>query len=69
MEPANKKPLNSIKAESKYQIGKGRGRSFVETDVPDSMLEWVKIPRYGTKELTVKGDLLLTNPTFTQRNK
>ena len=67
VEPANKKPLSQLDAEEKYQIGRGRGRDYIETDVPDSQLEWVKNPRYGTMELTIKGNLKLENPTFTRR--
>ncbi|WP_374046160.1 HYD1 signature containing ADP-ribosyltransferase family protein [Pseudomonas atacamensis] len=67
VEPANKKPLSQLDAEEKYQIGRGRGRDHIETDVPDSQLEWVKNPRHGTMELTIKGNLKLENPTFTRR--
>jgi hypothetical protein len=67
VEPANKKALNQLTAEEKYQIGRGRGRDYIETDVPESQLEWVKNPRYGTLELTIKGNLKLENPTFTRR--
>ncbi|WP_085707672.1 RHS repeat-associated core domain-containing protein, partial [Pseudomonas sp. B35(2017)] len=67
VEPANKKPLSQLEAEEKYQIGRGRGRDYIETDVPESQLEWVKNPRYGTMELTIKGNLKLENPTFTRR--
>ncbi|WP_248803762.1 RHS repeat-associated core domain-containing protein [Pseudomonas sp. MWU13-2100] len=67
VEPANKKALNQLTAEEKYQIGRGRGRDYIETDVPESQLEWVKNPRYGTMELTIKGNLKLNNPTFTRR--
>ncbi|MDS1855218.1 RHS repeat-associated core domain-containing protein, partial [Vibrio vulnificus] len=67
VEPANKKALSQVSAEDKYQIKRGKGRDYVETDVPDSQLEWVKNPRYGTPELTVKGDLLLKNAKFFRR--
>jgi uncharacterized protein RhaS with RHS repeats len=67
VEPANKKPLNQVQAETKYQLKQGKGRDFVETDVSNSQLEWVKNPRYGTEELTTKGDLPLRNPSFTRR--
>ncbi|EJM18541.1 RHS repeat-associated core domain protein containing protein [Pseudomonas sp. GM18] len=67
VEPANKKALSQLTAEEKYQIGRGRGRDYIETDVPESQLEWVKNPRYGTMELTIKGNLKLENPTFTRR--
>ena len=67
LEPAKKKPLSQADAEARYQIGEGRGRDFIETDVPETQLEWVRNPRYHTQELTVKGDLQLKNPTFTKR--
>ncbi|WP_196485473.1 HYD1 signature containing ADP-ribosyltransferase family protein [Burkholderia cepacia] len=67
VEPGNKKPLSQLDAETKYQIKRGRGRDYVEMDVPNSKLEWVKNPRYGTEELTVKGDIPLTNPEIVQR--
>ena len=67
VEPANKKPLNQLQAESKYQIKEGRGRDYVETDVESSRLEWVKNRRYGENELTVKGDVTLKNETIVRR--
>jgi hypothetical protein len=67
VEPTNRKPLSAFEAEDKYQIGRGRGRDYVETDVPESKLEWVKNPRYGTMELTIKGNLKLEKPTFKRR--
>jgi hypothetical protein len=67
VEPANKKPLSPIEAQDKYSIDKGRGKNYVETDVLKSELEWVKNPRYHTKELTIKGDVILKNPVFTRR--
>ncbi|CAI0893039.1 RHS repeat-associated core domain-containing protein [Serratia entomophila] len=67
VEPANKKPMSQVQAENKYQIKPGRGRDYVETDVPNSQLEWITNPRYHTQELTVKGDVVLRNPTVTKR--
>ncbi len=67
VEPANKKPLSPIQAQDTYQLGKGKGRDYVEFDVPNSQLEWVKNPRYGTPELTVNGDVNLNNPNFVRR--
>jgi RHS repeat-associated protein len=67
LEPARKKPLSQADAEAKYQIAEGRGRDFIETDVPETQLEWIRNPRYHIQELTVKGDLQLKNPTFTKR--
>ena len=67
VEPASKKPLSQIDAETTYQIKPGRGRDYVETDVPNSQLEWVNNPRYGTPELTVKGDVPLQNSSIVRR--
>ena len=68
VEPAKKKPLSQIDAETKYQIGQGRGRNYVEFDVPNDQLEWVPNPRYGTEELTIKGGTdPLINPSYTKR--
>ncbi|VWC18269.1 sugar-binding protein [Burkholderia diffusa] len=67
VEPASKGALSQIEAESKYQIKRGRGRDYVETDVLDSRLEWVKNPRYGSPELTVKGDVELMNADIVRR--
>ncbi|WP_439878328.1 HYD1 signature containing ADP-ribosyltransferase family protein [Pseudomonas prosekii] len=67
VELASKKPLNQLTAEEKYQIGRGRGRDYIETDVPKSQIERVQNPRYGRVELTIKGNVKLENPTFTRR--
>ena len=67
VELANKKPLNQLQAETKYRIKEGRGRDYVETDVPTELLEWKVNPAYHTKELTVKGDVFLKNPEIIQR--
>jgi RHS repeat-associated protein len=67
VESAKKKPLSQVEAESEYQLKPGRGRDYVETDVPNSRLETVRNPRYGTPELTVKGDVPLNNATITKR--
>ncbi|NHB59598.1 RHS protein, partial [Acinetobacter sp. 194] len=70
VEPATKKPLSQVDAESKYQLKQGKGRDYIEFDVPDSKTEWVRNPRYHTDELTIKGDFELDsscNLTITQR--
>ncbi|KPB92548.1 RHS repeat-associated core domain protein containing protein [Pseudomonas syringae pv. maculicola] len=38
-ELANKKPMSPADAEEKYQIGRGRGRDYIETDVPKEGLK------------------------------
>ncbi|WP_229416215.1 RHS repeat-associated core domain-containing protein [Pseudoduganella armeniaca] len=68
LEPASKRPLSQVAAEDNYQIGKGRGRDYVEFDVPTSRLEWVSNPRYGDKELTVKGNVTACNLKVFRRN-
>ncbi|RTD98768.1 hypothetical protein EJO68_05195 [Variovorax atrisoli] len=60
-EPASAKPLSQRDAEDKYQIGQGRGRDYVEFDVPVSRIEWVENPRYHRQELTIKGDVPACN--------
>jgi RHS repeat-associated protein len=67
VEPASQKPLSPRDAEAKYQIKEGRGRDYIELDVPNSQLEWVKNPRYGTPELTIRGDVTLQNATVVRR--
>ena len=67
VESARKKALDQQSAEEKYQIGRGRGRDYVEFDVPVSQLEEVKNPRYGAVELTIKGSVKLECPEFFRR--
>ncbi|TVO52365.1 hypothetical protein FHP91_17625 [Denitromonas halophila] len=67
LESASKKPLNQQSAQDKYQIAKGHGRDFVETDVESSRIEMIRNPRHGRVEMTVKGDLQLKNATITRR--
>ena len=68
MNRQTKKALSQIEAETKYQIKPGKGRDYIEFDVPNSKLEWVKNPRYGVEELTIKGGIEeLVNPSFIRR--
>lgn len=49
-------------------IARDNNRVYLEFDVPNSMLEWVKNHRYGTEELTIKGGIEeLINPIFKRR--
>ncbi len=66
-ESTNKPPLSRADAEDKYQIGKGRGRDYVETDVPTSRVERTKNSRTGKDELTIEGDVPLQNANITRR--
>jgi RHS repeat-associated protein len=67
VEPAKKKPMSVRDAERKYQIAKGKGWNYVETDVPEELLAWKLNPRYHEYELTVEGEIKLKNPTFIKR--
>ena len=73
VEPANKKPLSQVDAEMKYGLKPGKGRDYVEFDVPESLTEWKKNPAYGRDELTIKGSFDLknfdmqSNPSFFKR--
>jgi len=68
-ESANKKPLNSVRAEDKYQIKDGHGRNYVETDVPESRVTTVHNSRTGSTEKVVEGNVQLRNPTFVRRKQ
>lgn len=49
-------------------MGRGKGRDYVETDVSNKQLEWITNPRYHADELTVQGDVILSdNAIITQR--
>ena len=67
VEQAKNKPLNQKEAENTYQIGQGRGRDYIEFDVPTSQLEWIKNPRYGRFELTIKGHASIKNSKVIRR--
>ncbi len=61
LEMANRKPLSSRDAEEFYQIGRGKGKNYIEFDVDSFLLEWVENPRYHRMELTVKGSVEIKN--------
>jgi len=67
LEPANKRPLAQKEAEEKYEIDRGKGRNYVETDVSEDRIKWKMNPRYHVEEMTVVGDLQLKNPLFIKR--
>lgn len=69
LEMANKKPLSSREAEEFYQIGRGKGKNYIEFDVDSSLLEWIENPRYHRMELTVKGSVEIKNAKFFKRDK
>jgi hypothetical protein len=54
-------------AETTYGLKQGRGRNFVESDVPKSQVSQRYNPKTGANELVIKGDVPLKNPTFTER--
>jgi len=66
-ELAKNKPMSPVKVGDTYQINQQKTKHYVETDVLDDRIEWIKNPRYGNRELTVYGDLELKNPTFIKR--
>lgn len=66
-ESANRKPLSPREAEDVYGLKRGRGQHFVETDVPKNQVGQRFNPDTGSKELVIKGDVPLQNPTFTKR--
>jgi len=68
LELASKKPLSPTDVRNKYQIADNKGRDYVETDAPEEVLKWVRNPRYHRLELTVEGDLKLSNPKFIKRS-
>lgn len=59
--------MSRIDAEELYQLGKGKGRNYIEFDINASQLEWIENPRYHTLELTVKGDVKIENAKFVKR--
>ncbi len=68
LELADRKPLSRIEAEELYQLGKGKGRNYIEFDINTSQLvEWIENPRYHALELTVKGDVKIENARFVKR--
>lgn len=67
LELARKKPLSQTAVRDKYHIADNKGRDYVETDVPEELLKWVKNPRYHRLELTVKGNVKLSDPSFIER--
>ena len=65
--PSRLKPLSKVEAETTYGLDPGRGRNFLETDVAKSRVSQRFNPDTGAKELVIKGDVQLQNPTFTRR--
>jgi hypothetical protein len=66
-EPARRKPLSALEAEDTYGLKPGRGRNYIETDVPAENVTQRYNPLTGSMELVVKGDVQLQNPTFQKR--
>jgi len=60
-ESARRKPLSKADAEDKYGIPPGHGRDYVETDVPTSRITEVKNAVTGAKELTIRGEVPLSD--------
>jgi hypothetical protein len=66
-EPANRTPEAPRDVEARYKIKQGRGRHYVETDVPESRVSRVKNPKTGNWELEIEGDVLLENEKIQKR--
>jgi hypothetical protein len=66
-EPASNRVLSRADAEAKYGLKQGRGRDYVETDVDASCVEYRYNPLTGANEITVKGEVPLSNPTIVRR--
>jgi hypothetical protein len=66
-ELARGKPLSPRDAEATYGLHEGRGRNYVETDVPPDRVKRVYNPYSKSYELQVVGDVPLQNPTFHKR--
>jgi RHS repeat-associated protein len=66
-ESCKKKPLSPRDAEAKYGLKRGRGRHFVETDVPVDRVQRMKNPKTRVYELQIRGDVPLTNSVFITR--
>ncbi len=67
MEPAKGKPLSAADAETKYLLKQGRGRDFVEFDVPKDLVTRRWNPTAQAWEWVVDGDLALLNPRIIRR--
>jgi hypothetical protein len=66
-EAARGRPLSPRDAEAAYGLKQGRGRNFVETDVPIDRVSRVYNPLTKAHELQVVGDVPLQNATFHRR--
>jgi Glu-tRNA(Gln) amidotransferase subunit E-like FAD-binding protein len=66
-ERARGNPLSPRDAEAKYGIRPGRGRHYVETDVPASRVKEVWNPDTKSYELQIEGDVAISNPSFFRR--
>lgn len=69
VELANNKPLSPSEAEALYQLKPGRGRDYVEFEIPTVLLEQIKNPRYGRYEWTIKGNVEELINAFFKRRK
>jgi len=66
-ESANRTPLSPRDAERRYDLGRGRGRNYVETDVPRSRVGIRANPRTRVDEYYVLGPVPLRNPNIVRR--
>jgi hypothetical protein len=66
-ESARGAPFSARDAEKAYGLRQGRGRNYVETDIPTSQVNSVYNPLTRSHELQLRGDVPLVNPTFHKR--
>jgi hypothetical protein len=66
-ESANRTPLSPRAAEARYQLGRGRGQNYVETDVPRNRVGIRANSRTGVNEYYVRGPVPLINPEVRRR--
>ncbi len=59
-ESARRNPLSPRDAEAKYGLRRGRGRDYVETDVPSSWIIRRTNPLTRAEEWLIRGDVPLS---------
>ena len=66
-EPASNKPKSAQQVETTHQLKPGRGKHYVETDVPTKRVESKQNARTGVNEIKIRGDVPLDNATIVKR--
>ena len=59
-ERADRKPLGPILAQDTYQIGRGKGRAYVEFDIDEALVLLEYNTRIKMNEMSMLGDVDLT---------